>query len=214
MKSLQQAQIKKPLAKVWMVLILGSLTAFGPLSLDMYLPSLPIVAKDMHSTASSAQLSLTFCLLGLALGQLFFGPLSDVRGRRQPLVLTLILYSISSILCAFSPNIWVLIALRFIQGLTGAAGIVIARATARDLYSGKDLTKFVSLLALVNGAAPILTPISGGSCFGIYDLEGCLYHSRNNWSCDVFSSFTISTRNFTGRTTIGRGDACNLKNLS
>lgn len=162
MNSGQQIQEKRRLAKVWMVLILGSLTAFGPLSLDMYLPSLPIVADDLHTTASLAQLSLTFCLLGLALGQLFFGPLSDVRGRRQPLVLTLIIYSVSSVLCAFSPNVWILVSLRFIQGLTGAAGIVIARATARDLYSGKDLTKFVSLLALVNGVAPILAPISGG----------------------------------------------------
>lgn len=162
MNSLQQTEVKKPTAKVWMVLILGSLTAFGPLSLDMYLPALPIVADDLHTTASLAQLSLTFCLLGLALGQLFFGPLSDIRGRRKPLVLTLILYSIASVLSAFSPNIWILVALRFMQGLTGAAGIVIARATARDLYSGKDLTKFISLLALVNGAAPILAPISGG----------------------------------------------------
>ncbi|MFE8698889.1 multidrug effflux MFS transporter [Cytobacillus sp. FJAT-53684] len=162
MNSLQQVQVKKPLAKVWMVLILGSLTAFGPLSLDMYLPSLPIVADDLHTTASLAQLSLTFCLLGLALGQLFFGSLSDIQGRRKPLVLTLIIYSVSSILCAFSPNVWILVSLRFVQGLTGAAGIVIARATARDQYFGKDLTKFVSLLALVNGAAPILAPISGG----------------------------------------------------
>jgi MFS transporter, DHA1 family, multidrug resistance protein len=162
MNSIQQVQVKKPLAKVWMVLILGSLTAFGPLSLDMYLPSLPLVADDLHTTASLAQLSLTFCLLGLALGQLFFGPLSDIQGRRLPLVATLIIYSVSSILCAFSPNVWILVSLRFVQGLTGAAGIVIARATARDQYSGKDLTKFVSLLALVNGAAPILAPISGG----------------------------------------------------
>ncbi|WP_313799560.1 multidrug effflux MFS transporter [Cytobacillus sp.] len=162
MNSQQQIHGKKPLAKGWMVLILGSLTAFGPLSLDMYLPSLPMVADDLHTTASFAQLSLTFCLLGLALGQLFFGPLSDIQGRRKPLVVTLIIYSVSSILCAFSPNVWILVTLRFIQGLTGAAGIVIARATARDQYSGKDLTKFVSLLALVNGAAPILAPISGG----------------------------------------------------
>lgn len=162
MNQVQQVQDKRRLAKVWMVLILGSLTAFGPLSLDMYLPSLPIVADDLHTTASLAQLSLTFCLLGLALGQLYFGPLSDIRGRRQPLISTLIIYLVSSVLCAFAPNIWLLVALRFIQGLTGAAGIVIARATARDLYSGKDLTKFVSLLALVNGVAPILAPISGG----------------------------------------------------
>ena len=150
------------LHKFWIVLLLGSLTAFGPLSMDMYLPALPIVAVDLHTTTSLAQLSLTACLIGLAVGQLIFGPLSDIRGRRRPLVFTLSIYAIASVLCAFSTTIWMFIALRFIQGVTGAAGIVIARASARDMYSGKDLTKFIALLALVNGAAPILAPISGG----------------------------------------------------
>ena len=152
----------KSLSKVWIVLLLGSLTAFGPLSMDMYLPALPIVAGDLQTTTSLAQLSITACLLGLAVGQLIFGPLSDIRGRRRPLVYTLIVYVIASVLCAFSTHIWVFIVLRFVQGVTGAAGIVIARASARDLYSGKDLTKFFALLALVNGAAPILAPIAGG----------------------------------------------------
>ncbi|PAQ14651.1 MFS transporter [Bacillaceae bacterium SAOS 7] len=164
MNSLEkQTELASPLSKTWIVLILGSLTAFGPLSMDMYLPALPMVAEDLHTTTSLAQLSLTACLLGLAIGQLIFGPLSDIQGRRKPLISTLIIYSIASVLCAFSPNIWILVFLRFVQGLTGAAGIVIARASARDLYSGKELTKFVSLLALVNGAAPILAPISGGA---------------------------------------------------
>ena len=130
--------------------------------MDMYLPALPTVAVDLHTTTSLAQLSLTACLIGLAVGQLIFGPLSDIRGRRRPLVFTLSIYAIASVLCAFSTTIWMFIALRFIQGVTGAAGIVIARASARDMYSGKDLTKFIALLALVNGAAPILAPISGG----------------------------------------------------
>ena len=157
-------KIKKEvtLHKFWSVLLLGSLTAFGPLSMDMYLPALPIVAVDLQTTTSLAQLSLTACLIGLAVGQLIFGPLSDIKGRRRPLVFTLIVYAIASVLCAFSTSIGVFIALRFIQGLTGAAGIVIARASARDMYSGKDLTKFIALLALVNGAAPILAPIAGG----------------------------------------------------
>ncbi len=151
------------LPKVWVVLLLGSLTAFGPLSMDMYLPALPTVAVDLQTSTSLAQLSLTACLLGLALGQLIFGPLSDIRGRRRPLVFTLITYAVASILCAFSTHIWVFIGLRFVQGLTGAAGIVIARASARDMYMGHDLTKFMALLALVNGAAPILAPIFGGA---------------------------------------------------
>ncbi|WP_338752766.1 multidrug effflux MFS transporter [Bacillus sp. FJAT-52991] len=164
MNSLEkQTELASPFSKAWVVLILGSLTAFGPLSMDMYLPALPMVAEDLHTTTSLAQLSLTACLLGLAIGQLIFGPLSDIQGRRKPLISTLLIYSVASVLCAFSPNIWILVFLRFVQGLTGAAGIVIARASARDLYSGKELTKFVSLLALVNGAAPILAPISGGA---------------------------------------------------
>lgn len=152
----------KSLSKGWIVVLLGSLTAFGPLSMDMYLPALPIVETDLLTTTSLVQLSLTACLLGLAVGQLIFGPLSDIRGRRKPLILTLITYAIVSVLCAFSPTITLFILLRFVQGLTGAGGIVIARAAARDLYSGKDLTKFMAMLALVMGVAPILAPICGG----------------------------------------------------
>lgn len=149
--------------KLWFVLILGSLTAFGPLSLDMYLPALPLVATDLATSASLVQMSLTACLLGLALGQLLFGPLSDIHGRRRPLLFTLLIYAFASLLCAFSTSIWIFIVLRFIQGFAGAAGLVIARASARDMYSGKELTKFVALLSLVNGAAPILAPIFGGA---------------------------------------------------
>lgn len=150
------------LHKFWIVLILGSLVALGPLSMDMYLPGLPMVATDFHTSTSLAQLSLTACLIGLAIGQLIFGPLSDIQGRRRPLIYALGVYAIASVLCAFSPTVWIFIGLRFIQGLAGAAGIVIARASARDMYIGKDLTKFIALLALVDGAAPILAPISGG----------------------------------------------------
>ncbi|CAG7633215.1 Bicyclomycin resistance protein [Paenibacillus solanacearum] len=148
--------------RVQLVIVLGMLSAFGPLSLDMYLPALPALAGDLHTGTSQAQLSLTFCLLGLALGQLLSGPVSDVRGRRFPLFIGLIVYTAASLLCAFSPNVWVFIALRFIQGLAGAAGIVLSRAIVRDLYSGPELTRFFSLLMLVNGAAPILAPIFGG----------------------------------------------------
>ncbi|MFD1178571.1 multidrug effflux MFS transporter [Paenibacillus puldeungensis] len=153
-------------------LILGSLSAFGPLSLDMYLPALPKLAGDLHTSASVAQLSLTACLLGLALGQLFIGPLSDVRGRRMPLLVSLAAYGISSLLCVFAPSAWLLIALRFIQGLSGSAGIVLSRAIVRDMYSGTELTKFFSLLMLINGAAPILAPIFGGQLLNFVSWRG------------------------------------------
>ncbi|EGQ26424.1 multidrug effflux MFS transporter [Mammaliicoccus sciuri] len=159
----KQLQKRIPLPTFWLVLLLGSLTAFGPLSMDMYLPGLPIVAEDLQASTSLAQLSLTACLIGLGAGQLVFGPMSDIYGRRKPLVVTLIIYAAASILCAFSTNIWTFVLLRFIQGMTGAAGIVIARACARDLYTGKELTKFMALLSIVNGVAPIMAPIAGGA---------------------------------------------------
>lgn len=155
-------QRKIPLPVFALVLLLGSLTAFGPLSMDMYLPGLPELAADLNAGTSVAQLSLTACLVGLGAGQLVFGPLSDMYGRRKPLIATLAVYAIASLLCAFSPDIWTFIVLRFVQGMTGAAGIVIARACARDLYIGSELTKFMALLSIVNGAAPILAPIAGG----------------------------------------------------
>lgn len=158
----KQLQKKIPLPTVWLVLLLGSLTAFGPLSMDMYLPGLPIVAEDMGVSASLAQLSLTACLIGLGAGQLVFGPMSDIYGRRKPLIITLIVYAAASVMCAFTVNIWAFVLLRFIQGMTGAAGIVIARACARDLYIGNELTKFMAMLSIVNGVAPIMAPIAGG----------------------------------------------------
>ncbi|WP_144552297.1 multidrug effflux MFS transporter [Bacillus sp. X1(2014)] len=158
--------------RVRLAMILGTLAAFGPLSIDMYLPALPHIAKELHTTTSLVQLSLTFFLLGLSLGQLVSGPLSDVRGRMKPLLIGLIIYTIASLLCAFSQSIWFLIILRFIQGFAGAAGIVIARAIVRDLYSGSELTKFFSLIALVNGVAPILAPIVGGQLLRMAPWQG------------------------------------------
>lgn len=145
-----------------MILILGSLAAFGPLSIDMYLPALPQIAMDLHASTSMTQLSLTACLLGMALGQIVAGPISDIRGRRGPLLIGLAVYMGSSLLCAYAPTIESLVLLRLVQGLAGSVGIVISIAAARDLYSGPELTKFFSFLMLVSGAAPILAPIFGG----------------------------------------------------
>ncbi|MNU73495.1 Bicyclomycin resistance protein [compost metagenome] len=158
--------------RLWTAVILGSLSAFGPLSIDMYLPSLPRLTADLHTTASLTQLTLTAFLLGLALGQLVVGPLSDVKGRRSPLMISLAVYAVSSLLCVFSPSIGVLIVLRFLQGISGAAGIVLSRAIVRDLYSGTELTKFFSLLMLINGAAPILAPLIGGQLLRIFPWRG------------------------------------------
>lgn len=153
-------------------MVLGSFAAIAPLSLDMYLPSLPSLAEDLGSSTSLTQLSLTACLLGMAVGQLYFGPLSDQRGRRRPLIVSLIIYCVASILCATASSIWLLILLRFIQGASGAGGMVISRAIVRDLYSGTELTKFFSLLMLINGAAPILAPVFGGQLLQFTSWRG------------------------------------------
>lgn len=166
---------KLPTAKWILVILLGSLTAFGPLSMDMYLPALPQISHDLTTSTSLVQMSLTATLFGLGFGQLVFGPLSDIHGRRKPLTMTLIGFVISSVLIALSPNIYLFILFRFTQGFTAAAGIVIARASARDLYSGKDLTKFIALLALVHGAAPILAPIFGGFVLNFTSWAGVFY---------------------------------------
>ncbi len=158
--------------RLQMALVLGSFAAIGPLSLDMYLPSLPALSEDLQSSTSVAQLSITACLLGMAIGQLLLGPLSDQKGRRLPLIISLAIYCLSSILCASAPSVWILILLRFIQGLSGAGGMVISRAIVRDLYSGVELTKFFSLLMLINGAAPILAPVIGGQLLQFTSWRG------------------------------------------
>lgn len=169
--------------RMGMAVILGFLTAVAPLSIDMYLPSLPFLAKDLHASTSVAQLSLTACLVGLAAGQLVAGPISDARGRRMPLLIGTGLYIVASILCAFTTSIYALIGLRLVQGFAGSAGIVIARAVVRDFFEGHEMTRFFALLMLVNGVAPIAAPILGGQIlrftswhgvFFVLTLLGCL----------------------------------------
>ncbi len=167
-----KAQPSPQSSSVRMIFILGALAAFGPLSIDMYLPAFPDLSLELSAEASLIQLSLTACLLGIAIGQLFAGPVSDVIGRRKPLFTGLFLYALASFLCAFAQNIWTLIFLRFVQGLAGSAGIVISRAVVRDLYSGSEMTRFFSMLMLVNGMAPILAPVLGGQVLQVSSWRG------------------------------------------
>ncbi|MBN8435381.1 multidrug effflux MFS transporter [Priestia flexa] len=159
-------------SRLLLVLILGGLGAFGPFTIDMYLPALPTIAKELDATTSLVQISLTACLIGLAFGQLLMGPFSDIKGRKKPLVISIIIYTIASALCVVAPTIWIFIALRFIQGAAGAAGMVISRASVRDLFSGTDLTKFFAMLMLVNGLAPIVAPIAGGQVLEFVSWRG------------------------------------------
>ncbi len=157
---------------VRLLLILGALSAFAPLSIDMYLPALPALGRGFGASASQVQLTLSGCLLGLALGQLVAGPLSDALGRRRPLLVGVAAYTVASLLCVLAPSIGALIVLRFIQGLAGAAGIVIARAVVRDRYAGVAAARYFSLLMLVNGLAPILAPIIGAQLLRITTWRG------------------------------------------
>jgi len=145
------------------IVLLGSLSALAALSLDMYVPGLPAMAADLGTTASATQLTLTACLIGLALGQLFVGPLSDARGRRSPLLVGMALYTAASVLCALAPSIWLLIPLRLVQGAAGGAAMVIATAAVRDRgENGTATAKLFATLMVINGIAPIAAPVFGG----------------------------------------------------
>jgi DHA1 family bicyclomycin/chloramphenicol resistance-like MFS transporter len=153
-------------------LVLGGLTALPPLSIDMYLPATPAVTSALHSSAATVQLTLTACLAGMALGQLVVGPMSDKWGRRRPLLIGMVIYVLATAVCAFVPTVELLIGFRLLQGLAGAAGIVIARAVARDLYEGVEMARFFSTLLLISGVAPIVAPVVGGQVLRITDWRG------------------------------------------
>ena len=160
------------LARLRFVTILGLLTAFGPFSIDLYLPALPELTDDLGASASAGQLTLTASIAGLALGQLIAGPLSDRFGRRPPLLIGLAGYVLLSLACAAAPTIWALIGLRFLQGLAGSAGIVIARAIVRDLHEGVEAARLYSILMVVAGTAPIIDRIVGGQLLLLTDWRG------------------------------------------
>ena len=161
-----------PSRNVYLTLVLGAITALAPMSVDLYLPALPALTEDLDTGESSAQLTLTACLAGLALGQALAGPLSDALGRRRPLLAGLAVYVAASALCAASPSVHALVGFRLVQGFAGAAGIVIARAVVRDLYSGTEAARFFSLLMLVTGLAPILAPSVGGALLHVTSWRG------------------------------------------
>ncbi|ATL27305.1 Bcr/CflA family multidrug efflux MFS transporter [Streptomyces formicae] len=153
-------------------LVLGGLTAVPPLSMDMYLPALPEVTDALSSPAATVQLTLTACLMGMALGQLVVGPMSDKWGRRRPLLIGLLVYILATAICAFAPTAELLIGFRLLQGLAGAAGIVIARAVVRDLYDGVEMARFFSTLMLISGVAPVVAPLIGGQVLRFTDWRG------------------------------------------
>jgi DHA1 family bicyclomycin/chloramphenicol resistance-like MFS transporter len=150
----------------WLPILLGFLTAVGPVSTDMYLPAFPAIEASLGAGDGSAQLTLATWFVGLAFGQLTQGSLADRFGRRRPLLVATAFYTLASAGCALSPNLATLSAMRFLAGFSGSASMVIPRAIVRDLADGHEAARLMSRLILVMGAAPILAPTLGGLVLG------------------------------------------------
>ena len=161
-----------PRERLRLVLVLGSLIALGPLTIDLYLPALPSITEDLRTSTATVQLTLTGTLLGLAAGQLVLGPLSDAFGRRRPLVAGTAVHVLASVLCALAPDIATLGVLRALQGFGAAAAAVIALAVVRDLFDGLAAATVLSRLMLVLGVAPVLAPTLGGELLRHTDWRG------------------------------------------
>ncbi len=149
-------------------IVLGSLAAVPPICTEMYVAAFPIIGETFNVSATDVQLSLTSSLLGIATGQIFIGPLSDIHGRKKPLLLSLLIFIIASFCCAIAASMTQFILLRFIQGLAGSGGVVLSRSIAYDKYKGPSLTSFIALLMIINGIAPILSPVLGGQIINLF----------------------------------------------
>lgn len=155
-----------------LILLLGLFEAFGPLSMDLYMPALPELAASLDTSDALAQLTMSVCMLGLGVGQLIAGPLSDRFGRRPPLLVGVAVFTVFSAACALAPAVEWLLVFRALQGVGGAAGMVVTLAIARDLFSGAELSKMLSWLALVGATAPIVAPVIGGQLTVVMDWRG------------------------------------------
>lgn len=159
-------------SRVFLLMAMGMMSAFGPFVTDFYLPGLPALAASFGTTTSWVQMSLTSSMIGLAGGQLLIGPVSDRYGRRMPLILSMALFIVSTLACLFAWNIESFVFFRIFQGIAGAGGVVISKSVAADLYQGKALNDFFSLLMVINGLAPIVAPVLGGFIMRYTDWEG------------------------------------------
>lgn len=160
---------------LFLILFLGMLSAFGPFVTDMYLPTLPSMADVFHTSASLVQMGLAASMLGLAVGQVFFGPLSDKYGRRHTLIGAMLLFSVSTVISIYSPSIEFFNICRFVQGLGGAGGIVLSRSISTDCYSGRELAKTLAIIGAVNGIAPVTAPVIGGLVAGSVGWQGIFW---------------------------------------
>lgn len=166
---------KKRNSHLYILLMVGAISAFGPFVTDFYIPALPSLAGYFGTTASQVQLSLTFSMVGLAVGQLVIGPLSDRYGRKGPLMASLAVFCVSTLGCLYAPDIRGFIFFRLLQGLSGAGGVVISKSIATDLYEGERLAHFYSVLSSVQGLAPICSPVLGGMLLAVTDWKGIFW---------------------------------------
>lgn len=156
-------------------LVLGFISAIGPFAIDMYLPALPAIAKDLQANEAAVQMSLMVFFLATALMQMFCGPFSDIYGRKLPLYLGLVLFGIGSVGSAMATNIEMLIFFRFVQGIGASAGMVVPRAIVRDLYTGVDAARLMSMLMLVFSISPILAPLTGSFIIEDFGWRGVFW---------------------------------------
>ncbi len=158
-----------------LAVVLGLITAVGPFAIDMYLPALPSIGGSLHATPAAVQLSLTSFFITLGVCQLVYGPLADIVGRKIPIYAGLAIFTAGSIGCAFAPNVDVLIGFRVVQALGGCAGMVVPRAIVRDLHTGHDATRLMSLLLLVMSVSPILAPLTGSLIIAAFGWRGVFW---------------------------------------
>ena len=176
-------------SKGFILVFLGMLSAFGPFVMDMYLPTLPAMSDFFQTTSSKVQLGLTTSMVGLAIGQLVFGPLSDKYGRRSPLLVAMGLFLISTVGCIFSRDISQFVLWRFVQGVAGAGGVVISRSIAADKYSAHELAGMLATIGAVNGIATVVAPIGGGHWLTLevgMAFSGFCLHWAFFWLSEVY----------------------------